>query len=639
MKLPALFGDHAVVQRDIPIPVWGWAKPNAPVRASLGASTAMTVAGADGRFLLRLPPLPAGGPYELKVAAAGESATARNVLVGEVWLASGQSNMQWTLADCGDLGKEAIREASHPDLRMLTVQRVAQIGRASDVVGAWRVATPGSAPSFSAVGYYFALRLHREMGVPVGIIDVSWGGTIVEAWTSREALIRNPTTRPWMEGYEAEVNSLDFWAGLKGETTIPGPTSVYARYCPADPGNNGEAHGWARPDFQDADWQLMDLPSAWQKAGHEGSGILWFRRELDIPAAWAGKDLLLRLGAVDKQDITYWNGEKVGATGEGFEERHWNTLREYRVPGRFVRSGRNVVAVRAYSFVFQGGMIGPADQMQVALADGSGRLPLAGNWRYRVERDFGVIQLPPLPEGPGNPNTPGILYDNLIAPLIPYGLRGAIWYQGESNVGNAHQYRQRLTDMIADWRRAWGQGDFPFLQVQLANYLGPAEHQTDSGWARLREAQLEVLEERATGMAVAIDVGEALDVHPKNKRDVGGRLAQWALAETYGRTIVPSGPLYAGMTIEGDRIRLRFAHAGKGLAARDGGELRTFFVAGQNRTFVKARAVVDGATVVVGNPDVKHPVAVRYAWADNPEGCNLVNDAGLPASPFRTDRW
>ncbi len=629
MKLASLFSDHAVLQRGIPVPVWGWTKPGTHVMARIGEWAAEHVAGADGKFLLRLPPMPAGGPYDLKVSEPGKTVKISDVWIGEVWIASGQSNMQFTLSATGPQGEKAVRESSGVPVRMLTVPRLATAGRRDDVDAKWQMADPSTAGNFSAVAYHFAKKLNEELDVMIGIIDASWGGTIVETWTSREALMQNPDTRAWTERYEATTHSPAFWASSKSNELV----------LPSDPGNEGGKKGWARPDCSEEGWGSIQLPTAWQQAGHNYSGVFWFRYAFDAPKSWAGRKLKLQIGAVDKQDVTYFNGKKVGATGKGFETQHWDKPRTYTVPPALVKEGRNVIAVRAYSFMFAGGMIGPAEAMSIGRADGKGkRIGLAGDWLYREEHNFGLIEQPPAPMGPGNPNSPYMLYDNMIVPLVPYAIRGAIWYQGESNAGNFAYYRSMLTAMIRDWRRAWGQGIFPFIQVQLANYLAAKNHEPDSSWARLREAQLMTCSEPETGMAVAIDIGDAVDIHPKNKKDVGRRLAQWALARTYDHPIEPCGPLFSGMTIEGSRIRLRFAHAGGGLAARDG-ELRTFVIAGPDCQFYDATAVIEGSTVVVSHPVVCAPIAVRYAWADNPEGCNLCNSSGLPASPFRTDTW
>jgi sialate O-acetylesterase len=633
VKLAALFGDHAVLQREMPVPVWGWTRPLAPVTVRLGPCEARGLAGEDGKFLVRLPPMPAGGPYVLAAAAeGGGTAESTDVMVGEVWLASGQSNMEWTMTQTGAPGQREAANAADPLLRMLTVPREARLGRRADLPASWQCCAPPATGEFSAVGYYFARRLRAELGVAVGLINASVGGTFIEAWISRERLVRNACVADRVAAYEAEVNSPAYWAAKKEARPI-------SDFFPADPGNAAEHAGWARPPHDETDWKGVVLPQTWQSFGHNHSGVLWFRKTIDLPASWAGRDLSLRIGAVDKQDITYFNGERVGATGAGFKEEFWNVERDYRVPGRLVAAGKNTVAVRAYSFAYQGGMIGPASSMCLALADQSEPpVPLAGGWLYRVEHDLGLVAAPAVPPGPGNANSPYILYDSMIAPLVPAALRGALWYQGESNAARASEYRRLLTDLIRCWRQDFGLGDFPFLVVQLANFMPEEDFQPESAWARLREAQAEVLSEPATGLAVAIDLGEATDIHPRNKQDVGARLAQWALAGIYGRPVCPSGPLYRSMTIEGDRIRLRFAHLGGGLAAR-GGPLRTFVIAGGDRGFVPAAAVIEGDTVVVSSPAVARPLAVRYAWSDNPAGCNLYNAAGLPAPPFRTDRW
>lgn len=647
MKLSALFGEHAVLQRGRSVPVWGWTKPLLRVRVTLGTQVAETQAAADGRFFARLPPLPAGGPFALEVNTPdpAERVVVQDVLVGEVWICSGQSNMEFTLASTGADGEAESAQARLPQLRTICIPRTARWGRQSDVEAAWQVCTPDTAPSFSAVGYHFARVLHARLGVPVGLINTSWGGTRVEAWTGREALVEDPELRLDVERYEATLNSPSFWDAIDpfdpADPVQRQALNTRLSSYPVDAGNGGLAQGWARDDFDDGAWPVMKLPSTWQNAGHKHSGIFWFRRVVDVPAAWAGKDLALGVGAVDKQDVTYFNGEQVGATGRGFEEQHWNVARTYRVPGRLVHAGRNVVAVRANSFAYDGGLIGPANRMCLAPAEGGQetRLPLAGDWRYTVEQDFGVVLPIAAPPGPGNPNSLGILYDNMIAPLVPCAIRGAIWYQGESNENNASRYGELLARMIRNWRHVWGQGDFAFLTVQLANFRAPQAYQAGSCWAVVREGQTATLQLPETGMAVSIDIGDELDIHPKNKRDVGQRLAQWALVRTYGQAGVPGGPLCAGATIEPGGIRLRFRDVGCGLAVRGEGDLQTFAIAAANRKFVPATAVIQGDTIFVSSPDVAEPMAVRYAWADNPAGANLVNVEGYPASPFRTDAW
>ena len=619
MKLASLFSDHAVLQREINVPVWGWTRPLTQVVVKVGPYTAQSLSGADGKFMVRLPSMKAGGPYELEVSCpdSDEKVVRQDIWIGEVWLASGQSNMEFKLADVGP--------EVDPGLRMVNIPHLAHAGRQSDVAATWEVAGRMTSPTFSAVAFHFARQLQEALGVKIGIINSSWGGTIVETWTSRETLVRNDDVSDWVARYEADTHAPAFWTdSAKGdrETVLP-----------RDPGNQGLEQGWAKANLDDLAWGSMKVPGTWKAQGHNYNGIFWFRKTIDIPAAWAGKELALALGAADKQDITYFNGHQVGATGSELDESHWNEQRIYRIPGHLVKAGKNVIASRVYSFIFDGGLIGPAAKMALALVGKEDQgIPLAGEWKYAIERNFGLITPPAPIAGPGNPNSPYMLFDNMIAPLIPYALRGAIWYQGESNANRPEVYQRLMIDMIRDWRHVWGQGDFPFLSVQLANFI------TGDNWPLLREAQLQSLCESNTGMAVTIDIGNPLDVHPTNKLDVGKRLASWALSETYGKNVEASGPLYAGMVIEGSRIRLRFSHVQGGLVAK-GGKLATFDIAGSDRKFVAADAVIDGDTVVVSSMDVKAPIAVRYAWKNDPEGCNLYNGAALPASPLRTDKW
>lgn len=653
LRLAALFSDCAILQREIGIPVWGWMRPKSRIRVSLGGKAVQSLSGADGKFLVRLPAMPAGGPYELVAESLDDNqkVIVKDVWVGEVWLASGQSNMQWTFTDNK---QEELADLVTPEIRVITIPRLALAGRQSEVQAEWQQSTEETLPQFGAVAYHFARRLQNELGVMVGIVNNAWGGTIVEAWTSRESIMRNPDIAPWLHSVESVTQTPEFWAPYaKCDLSDPAQRGMAhlvevdnESTYPEDPGNEGEAKSWSQPGFNDAAWPEMKLPGHWNTRGQNFSGVFWFRKTVEIPASWENRELELSLGAVDKHDTTYFNGSKIGSTGAGFEEYHWNIPRNYTVSGGLVKAGRAVIAVRAYSFVHGGGLIGPSTDMHLRLAGTEESVPLAGNWHFEVEHNFGQVvpvgglQLPP---GPGVANTPGILFDNLVAPLLPYAMRGVIWYQGESNAGSGFavsnlRYARAMREMIRDWRFAWGQGDFPFIQVQLANYREEEPYQEESEWARLRESQRLALSEPNTGMAVAIDVGDVGNIHPADKLSVGNRLAQWALAKTYHKPIVPSGPLYAGMAIEGDKIRIRFDCVGGGLIEK-GGALRTFYIAGRDQHFIAATAVIEGDTVLVSSMEVGAPLAVRYAWADNPVGCNLYNAEGLPASPFRTDSW
>lgn len=485
VKLPALFSAHMVVQRDMPVPVWGWADPGEEVSVALAGQTQKTRADAQGRWSVRLAALEPGGPHVLAVQGTNRLEIG-DVLVGEVWLCSGQSNMAMTVSACQNKDAE-IAAAEFPQIRMFTVARRPATEPQRDCEGTWAVCSPQTVGSFSATAYFFGRRLHQELKVPIGLIHSSWGGTPIQAWTSRKAQQAVAELAPLVAAYEKAVVSYD-------------PAAAQKRY----------------------EKQL----AAWKAAA-----------------------------------------AKAKAQGTKFAQRR---------------------------------------------------------------------PQPPVPPQQ-SPRSPGVLYDGMIAPLVPYALRGAIWYQGEANAGNAKLYGLQLRTMIAEWRAAWGQGDFPFLFVQLPNFMAPQQAPSETGgWPLIREQMLKTLEVPNTGMAVTIDIGEADDIHPKNKQDVGSRLAQWALAKTYGRSIPPSGPLYKAMRRQGNRIVLEFDHA-EGLSGR-GGQLKGFAIAGADRRFVWAEARIEGDTVVVSSPQVAEPMAVRYGWANNPE-CTLINRAGLPASPFRTDDW
>lgn len=635
VRVPSVVGDNMVMQQGRKARVWGWAEPGERVTVSFRGDTATAVADARGRWEVYVGPHKAGGPFELTVAGRNTLAF-KNVLVGEVWVCSGQSNMEWPLANAEDGAKESAA-ADYPFIHLFTVTKQTSGQPLEDVEGRWVVTTPKEAASFSAVGYFFGRELHQRLQVPVGLIHTSWGGTPAEAWTSRGALSADPAFKPMLERYDGQLTDLP-----RLQREYERAQAEWARrYVMQDPGNQGEAQGFAKPAHDAAAWKRMSLPQLWESAGLDVDGVVWFRRELEVPAAWAGKDLTLKLGAIDDFDTTYFNGERVGSVGPDTPNA-WVAQRSYRVPGSLVRAGRNTVAVRVFDRVGGGGFGG--GEMRLAPADSTtgGGVALDGEWLYKEEATAPSRQIDwssqPQAPGPANQNSPTVLYNAMLAPLTPYTIRGAIWYQGESNAGRAEQYRTLFPAMIRDWRAAWNLGDFPFYFVQLANWKARPRDSVDSEWAELREAQ--TLTMRAapnTGMAVAIDIGNPDDIHPRNKLDVGLRLARWALADTYGLKLEKSGPLYASHKIEGGRVRVSFRHAG-GLKTRDGAAPAGFHVAGADRKFVPAEARVEQGEVVVWSREVPAPVAVRYAWADNP-AATLYNSEGLPASPFRTDDW
>jgi len=646
VRMPGVFTDNMVLQRGTKIPVWGWADPRGRVTVTLGRRRAKAIVEEDGTWKVHLKRLPAGGPHELNIEGA-ETLTFGNVLIGDVWVCSGQSNMVWWVknGDHGVLNRDAeVATADYPEIRLLTVPSRVSFEPQDDVEwkkddtsrNGWLVCSPETVGPFSAVGYFFGRELHQHLDVPIGLILSAWGGTLAEAWTSEPALSEMPDFVPKIEEVKRELPLYEQRRQEHKQATVEWSKGLDAK----DPGIQDGRAAWAAPDLVMGDWVLMQLPCYWEEAGlGEFDGFVWFRKDVAIPEAWAGKDLELSLGPINDMDKTWFNGTQVGA--HEVPGHPW-VPRKYTVPGSLVQSGTAVIAVRVYDMGRQGGIYGKPELLSLNVKGGEAgsAIALAGPWRYKVSADNSGVPAPPSPPyvNPNNPNLPSVLYNGMIAPVVPYGIRGAIWYQGESNASRAYQYRTLFPRMIRDWREKWGRGDFPFVFVQLANWQQVKPEPDDDAWAELREAQTMTLSLPNTGMAVTIDIGEADNIHPQNKQDVGRRLALAARHVAYGERLVYSGPMYDSMRVEGGAIRLEFDHVGGGLVVRSGAPLKGFAIAGSDRKFVWADAKIDGDTVVVWSDQVPEPVAVRYAWAINPV-CNLYNTEGLPASPFRTDDW
>ena len=635
MGIASVFTSGMVLQQGVAVPVWGTAIPGRKVTVRFAEQEKASITDTEGRWKVMLDSLTAcADPRTLQISSTHnqQPITLHDVLVGEVWVCSGQSNMQWPVAG-SNRGAEEVRAANFPEIRLFTVPNVPSGEPESNIAGAaWSVCSPDTISPFSAVAYFFGRELHRRLKVPIGLINTSWGGTVAEAWTSWGTLSGDPSLRGIVENFERDLPRL----AQRREAWSRDFKALEEQI--SDKGNTKYSEGWAGPAEPDGNWADMELPGIWQGKGLNFSGILWFRKTIEIPAGWAGKDLNLAIGATDKSDTTYFNNEQVGSVTMADRLDSWSLLRTYTVPGKLVRAGRNVIAVRVHSDKYAGGMTGPEDVMKVfcPACGGDPVISLAGTWRYAVEENYGLVQIPVEPVGPGHQNAPSALFNGMIAPLLPYAIRGAIWYQGESNADRARQYQTLFPLMIRDWRRAWGQGDFSFYFVQLANYMAQQAQPSESQWAELREAQTMALALPNTGMAVAIDIGDAGDIHPGNKQDVGLRLAFNALNQTYGlREVMPCGPLFRLVSRDGASLRLSFDFVGRGLVCR-GEALQGFAIAGEDGRFVWATATIENEQVVVSSPGVSHPKVVRYAWADNPVA-SLYNRDGLPASPFRTD--
>jgi sialate O-acetylesterase len=634
-RVSALIGDHMVVQRGRPIRLAGTDVPGQTVRATLAGRVVTGKADAAGRWALALPALEAGGPFELQIQGS-RALTFADVWSGEVWLASGQSNMELPLTRT--FGGEQAAAGGCPGIRFFTVPQKTSAAPQVETDGKWQLCDPTLAAAFSAAAFHFGRDIHRALGVPVGLVQAAWGGTPAEAWTPREALTADPALKPLVDTLDAVENDPQRRADLAKAVA-----DWEAKNFHQDTGNRGEKLGFAKG--AGAGWAKMEIPQVWENAGLAIDGAVWFRREVTLPEGWGGHDLALSLGAIDDFDVTYWNGERIGATGAE-TKMYYAAPRHYTVPARLCKAGRNIVAVRVFDHYGSGGFAGSPAQLSVGPADASAApLPLGGTWLYKIER-----RLPPAKAdwasrpamGADEPQSATVLWNGMLAPLAAAGssFAGVIWYQGETNVGRAAQYRTLFSTMIRAWRAAFHDPALPFLFVQLPNYDDPLGKAPlgEGGWAELREAQAAALREPKTAMAVTLDVGEGDNLHPRNKREVGRRLALAAFKLVYGRDVLATGPTFLTATRAGDTIRARFGAIASGLVTSDGAPPRGFLIAGTDRVWHPAVARIERDVVVVSSPEVREPLAIRYGWGNDPVN-TLRNGADLPAAPFRTDDW
>ena len=642
LQLHPIYQNGAVFQRDIQIPITGKSGSRHLILVEFCGNSAFTRSSNTGNFRLYLPPMKAGGPFEMVIRDLDkdESLIINDIMIGEVWLASGQSNMDYRLNTNWAVAppqktfqqeKEFYNTIDDPTkFRFFEVKKNATATRMEDYHGIWKHMDQKNAPEASAVASWFGQNIRNELNVPVGIILSSWGGTTIEAWTSREALLQNPDTI-------ALVKKSDEYLLQKNAWKIDYNNIQLQDFTQEDPGNKGIFWGWAKPEFDDSSWKDMTIPGSWIQQKIAGHGAVWFRKTLDIPEHWIGKSLLLDLGGIDKHDTTFFNGIEIGKTGNGFDETVWNEKRKYPIAAELVNSNKVVIAIRAYSFINEGGFSGSSDFYRLSLESSNESINISGNWKAFAEFDMGIRTVPSLPFGPGNPRTPGILFDDMIHPLIPFPIRGAIWYQGESNAQNpveAAKYKRKMEMLICDWRFRWGEGNFPFIQVQLAGFFEKKNYDQDSAWAVLRNAQREVCESMPeVYMVTAVDLGDEKDIHPQDKCSVGKRLANCALYHVYHKTHNhPSGPLCKKCCIIGNSLRITFDYA-DGLTLKPNAS-KSFYLAGSDRIFYQSDSVnIDGNSIIVGSAQVKHPCVIRYAWANYPNSV-LFNESGLPASPF-----
>ncbi len=617
-----IFSDGVIIQRDAIVPIWGKAKAGEIVTVTFLETTFTSKTNKQGEWEVKLPKSKPGGPYIIQITDGTQVIIINDIMIGDVWICSGQSNMEWAVKDSNG-AEEEIKNVNYKNIRHFKIPRSSAIVPEKELEGGmWRKAKDTAVANFTAVGYYFAKNLHTSQKIPIGLINSSWGGSRIEPWMSAEAL-----------GYQSSEEAASTIAKVqqqRKEKLIRYLKQKLGEIPIKELGIESNNFLWKEPDFDDSDWEEMKLPSWWEQQGLENlDGIVWFRKNFVLDEEERGVSGKISLGPIDDSDQVWINGQKIGGL-----QNSWNVERVYRIPKGVLKSGQNTISIRVEDTGQGGGVYGNPDLLFITTENA--KIPLHGFWK------FGVAKAILLEKGEAN-QTPTLLYNKMIHPVLKFPIKGVIWYQGEANTSSedAYVYREWFKKLILDWRSKWGIGEFPFLFVQLANFMKPSEEPVKSDWAMLRESQNKALELSNTGQAVIIDIGEAEDIHPRNKKDVGLRLAAAAKKMAYHEDIIHTGPIFQKITLVNNKIIVHFKKTSNKLVARDNeeGKLYEFTISGKDKKFVKANATIIGNTVKVWNDKVKKPVAVRYAWADNPDKANLFNEEGFPASPFRSDSW
>lgn len=623
VRLPKFFSDNMVLQRSKPINIWGWASPKEKITIQFNHQTKTTKAANTGKWLVMLDAETAGGPYRLTVSGKNKIII-NNVLVGEVWVCSGQSNMEMPIAGWGQIFnyEEEIKNADYPLIRQFDVPNTVSFTPQEDVSGGdWKICNSTNAGEFSAAAYFFARELYNHLKVPIGLINSTWGGTQCESWTSQQGFAESDEYKNIAD----VIKSGDIQTVLKNrnETKIKNLEKLTTSV------NQSEITRWKNADFDDSQWKQLKAPGIWEGQGLDDlDGVVWYRKTIFIKDEDIAKAATLQLAKIDDNDETFVNGTNIGSTAG------WDIERKYTIPAGILKAGKNVIAIKITDNGGSGGIYG--DTAALKLITGNETISLAGDWKYNIES---VIK-PTVVIGPND--FPTVLFNGMINPLIPYTFKGVIWYQGESNEARAYQYRKIFPLMITDWREHWNAGNFPFFFVQLSTF-GSANANSNNGsrWGELRESQAKTLALPNTGMVVTTDIGNPANIHPKDKQDVGKRLAAVALHDVYSKQGEYMSPLYQSMKVDGNKIILSFSHAENGWFVKDKyGYLKGFEIAAADKKFYPAKAIFDGDKIVVFQDGiVENPVAVRYNWADDASEGNVYNKEMFPLAPFRTDDW
>lgn len=622
VRLPKLISDNMVLQRDQPINVWGWATPKEKVTVTFKNKNRSTVTRPDGKWEIQLPAQPAGTGYEMLIKGKNQILI-KNIAFGDVWLCNGQSNMVINMERVKERFPEDIAAANYPDIRNFFIPTLTNLnGPQQDFPdAAWKAANPKDVLGFGAVSYFFARDLYDQYKVPIGIINSSVGGTPIEAWISEG-------------GYKDFADIQSIIAQNKDSSYIKSVRQAALVNGPKQPEANdlGLTEHWESEAYQPKGWRNFNIPGYWEDQGLKNlDGVVWFRREIDIPESWVGKPVKLYMGRIVDADQMFVNGKSIGNITYQYPPRR------YEIPADLLKAGKNTFVIRVVNSAGKGGFV-PDKPYFMTVNDQ--QIDLKGTWQYKVGQVYEPMQMPDVNNTPFvAQNQPTALYNAMIAPVLPMKLKGFIWYQGESNVNNPAAYYKLLPALIQDRRKLWNDENLAFLVVQLPNFQDIDFTPAESNMALLREAQNTALMLNNTAVTVTLDLGEWNDIHPLNKKDIGKRLALSARNMAYGeKNIVYSGPTLKSQSIDGDKIVLTFDHVADGIQSGDVEALRWFSIAGEDKKFVWATATIKGRNQIeVSSEKVKTPKYVRYAWQDNPEGINFYNTAHLPASPFRTD--
>jgi sialate O-acetylesterase len=621
ISLPKLISDNIVLQRDQPIKIWGWASPNEKLTVLFNKKTFKTTTSENGKWELLLPAQSAGTAYKMVLKGKNEI-TINNIAFGDVWLCSGQSNMTVTMERVKERFPEDIESANYPDIRYFFVPTLTNLNTPKDDFpqGEWKTANPNDITSFGALAYFFARDIYTKYQVPIGIINSSVGGTPIEAWISENGYKNLPDIQKTIAQNKdsSYVNSLN----RRPSTTILNSPKI---------NDLGSIEHWENPNYIPKGWRNFNIPGYWEDQGLKDlNGVVWFRREFEVPKSWLGKSIKLFMGRIVDADEMYVNGKKIGNITYQYPPRR------YEIPADLLKEGKNIFVIKVTNTSGKGGFV--PDKNYSMTVNGE-VIDLKGTWQYKVGEAYQPQKNSGFGGGMVQQNQPTALYNAMIAPILPLKIKGILWYQGESNTGNPEKYDVLMPTLITDWRNLWKDEKLPFFAVQLANFQDINYTPSESNWARLREAQNQALKLPNTAVTVTIDLGEWNDIHPLNKKDIGKRLAFAAENIAYNdKKVIYSGPTFKSQTIENGKIILTFDNVGEGITLKDGEELRWFSIADYDKKFVWAKTRIVGKNQIeVWNEDLKSPKYVRYAWQDNPEGVNFYNSANLPASPFRTD--